>query len=298
MTLRAPASRLLPATIAVLALLLSVKSADLVMAAMPARNAAPGAGTGTGTGASAAPGTLLASLATGQAAVGQAAVGAMVPAANAATPPPGQTATAPPSPHGEAAPARGAASAAPSVAPSLGAPPAGAANAGTTQAGTTQAGATQAGTGQAAKPAAEPPIGEAERKVLLELRQRREELDRRDAALATREAVLAAAEHKLDARIGELQALQTRLEALDAARRDREEAGWRGLVKTYEAMKPRDAAAIFNDLDMPVLLQVMDRMKESKAAPVLAAMQVDKARALTAQLAQMRAKRTAAGGDS
>ena len=68
-----------------------------------------------------------------------------------------------------------------------------------------------------------------------------------------------------------------------AARREREDTSWKGLVKVYEAMKPRDAATIFNDLEMPVLLQVVDRMKEAKAAPVLAAMQPDKARDLTAQ---------------
>ena len=134
--------------------------------------------------------------------------------------------------------------------------------------------------------------------MLQELRQRRDELDRRDSEVAAKEAVLAAAERKLEARVDELQALQKRLEALDSSRQQREEAGWQGLVKTYEAMKPRDAAAIFNDLDMQVLLQVVDRMKEAKAAPVLAAMRVDKARELTDQLAQMRAKRsTIAAGD-
>ncbi len=116
--------------------------------------------------------------------------------------------------------------------------------------------------------------------MLLELRQRRQELDAREAALAARESVLAAAEQKLSARVGELQALQKKLEALEAARKEREDASWQGLVKLYEAMKPRDAATIFNDLDMPVLLQVVDRMKEAKAAPVLAAMQPDKARDL------------------
>jgi flagellar motility protein MotE (MotC chaperone) len=53
-------------------------------------------------------------------------------------------------------------------------------------------------------------------------------------------------------------------------------------------MKPRDAATIFNDLQMPVLLQVLDRMKEAKAAVILAAMNPDKARDVTAELAQMR----------
>jgi flagellar motility protein MotE (MotC chaperone) len=96
--------------------------------------------------------------------------------------------------------------------------------------------------------------------------------------------------------VTELQALQIKLEALEATRKDHEDASWQGLVKLYEAMRPRDAATIFNDLEMPVLLQVVDRMKEAKAAPVLAAMQPDKARDLTAKLAQMRTKRDDPGG--
>jgi flagellar motility protein MotE (MotC chaperone) len=151
-----------------------------------------------------------------------------------------------------------------------------------------------AGQPPAAKPPEEvapPPVTDAERTVLLELRQRREELDARDAASAARESLLVAAEQKLSARVVELQALQIKLEALETARKEREDAGWQGLVKLYEAMKPRDAATIFNDLEMPVLLQVVDRMKEAKAAPVLAAMQPDKARDLTGKLAQMRTQR-------
>ena len=91
--------------------------------------------------------------------------------------------------------------------------------------------------------------------------------------------------------MAELQALQKKLEALEATRQEREDTSWQGMVKLYETMKPRDAATIFNDLDMPVLLQVVDRMKEAKAAPVLAAMQPDKARDVTAQLAKMRTSR-------
>lgn len=141
-----------------------------------------------------------------------------------------------------------------------------------------------------------PPVSDGERAVLLELRQRRQELDAREATLTARESVLAAAEQKLTARVAELEALQKKLEVLDAARKQREDASWQGLVKLYESMKPRDAATIFNDLEMPVLLQVVDRMKEAKAAPVLAAMQPDKARELTTKLADMRTRRDNPGG--
>ncbi|HVZ06813.1 MotE family protein [Rhodopila sp.] len=134
-------------------------------------------------------------------------------------------------------------------------------------------------------------LSDAEKALLQDLRQRRKDLDDRDKALAAREAVLGASEHRLEARVAELQALRKSLEDLDTARKQKQEAGWQGLVKLYEAMKPRDAATIFNDLSMPVLLQVMDRMKDSKAAAVMAAMTPDKAREVTAELARMRTGR-------
>jgi flagellar motility protein MotE (MotC chaperone) len=93
------------------------------------------------------------------------------------------------------------------------------------------------------------------------------------------------------ARVEELTALQGRLEALERERAAREDAGLRGLVKLYEGMRPRDAATIFDELDMPVLLSIVDRMREARAAPVLGAMRPDRARALTAELARLRAER-------
>jgi flagellar motility protein MotE (MotC chaperone) len=49
----------------------------------------------------------------------------------------------------------------------------------------------------------------------------------------------------------------------------------------YENMKPKDAAAIFNELDMPVLLGVAKAMNPRKMAPILARMTPLKAKALT-----------------
>jgi flagellar motility protein MotE (MotC chaperone) len=141
-----------------------------------------------------------------------------------------------------------------------------------------------------APPVAEgpPPVSESERALLQQLRQRRQDLEARAEAMATRESVLVATEKKLSGRVTELQTLQASLEHLDAVQKQKEDAGWQGLVKLYESMKPKEAAAIFNDLAMPVLLPVLDRMKESKAAAVMAAMNPDKARDVTAELAQLR----------
>jgi flagellar motility protein MotE (MotC chaperone) len=134
------------------------------------------------------------------------------------------------------------------------------------------------------------PMTDSERAVLLDLRERRQELEAREATLTARESMLTAAEAKLSARVEELQGLQKKLESLDASHRQQEDAAWQGLVKVYETMKPRDAAAIFNDLGMHVLLAVVDRMKEAKAAAILAAMSPDRAREVTMQLAQSRSR--------
>ena len=145
-----------------------------------------------------------------------------------------------------------------------------------------------------APPAPEEPSAEqrAERVLLEGLRARRVELDGREQALAAREMVVAAAERRLTQRIDEMAALQQRLQSADQALGAREEAGWRQMVKLYEGMRPRDAAAIFDDLEMPVLVQLVDRMREAKAAPVLGAMKPDRARLLTAELARHRARPT------
>jgi flagellar motility protein MotE (MotC chaperone) len=151
------------------------------------------------------------------------------------------------------------------------------------------------------QPSAAPPAAPAaeqdmlrpgERALLLQLRERRAALEAREQELQAREALAVAAERKIAARVEELAALQARLEEMENRRQQREEENWRGLVKLYETMKPRDAAAIMNDLDMPVLLAVVDRMREAKAAPILAAMQPDRARLLTAELAQLRRRGT------
>ena len=134
------------------------------------------------------------------------------------------------------------------------------------------------------------PVSEAERALLGDLRRRRIELDSRAQALDLRDQVQAAVEQRLGARLDQLTSLQQRLEQIEVARRAHDEANWRAMVKLYETMKPRDAAVIFNDLDRPVLLQIIDRMQERRASMVLAAMQPDRARELTAALAAMRVK--------
>jgi flagellar motility protein MotE (MotC chaperone) len=143
-----------------------------------------------------------------------------------------------------------------------------------------------------APPIQAPPAAQAERELLENLRARRLELDRQAEELAQRELLLGATERRMAERVNELRLLQAGLEGEVRARDEREEARIRQLARVYEAMRPRDAAAILDDLDMPILLQVIERMREAKASPVLAAMRPERARAATAELSRLRSRPT------
>ena len=63
----------------------------------------------------------------------------------------------------------------------------------------------------------------------------------------------------------------------------------RRLVKVYESMKPKDAARIFEEIDMEVLLEVAGGMKENKIAAIMANMTPRRAQELTIELADRKA---------
>jgi len=143
----------------------------------------------------------------------------------------------------------------------------------------------------AVPPPTPPPADQvAERAVLEALRARRADIEAREAALAQREMLIAAAERRLGDRLDELGSLRQRLEAESRQRDERTEQGWRQMVRLYEGMRPRDAAGIFDELDMLVLIQVVDRMREARAAPILAAMRPERARLVTTELARHRSR--------
>jgi flagellar motility protein MotE (MotC chaperone) len=60
----------------------------------------------------------------------------------------------------------------------------------------------------------------------------------------------------------------------------------RGVVSMYETMRPKDAARIFDDLDLSVLMEVANLMKPAKLADVLAQMKPEPAKRLTMELAR------------
>jgi flagellar motility protein MotE (MotC chaperone) len=59
------------------------------------------------------------------------------------------------------------------------------------------------------------------------------------------------------------------------------------LVKSYESMKPKDAAAIFNGMEDQLLTDIAKSMKPATLAAVLSSMQPKRAEMLTRLLANL-----------
>lgn len=131
----------------------------------------------------------------------------------------------------------------------------------------------------------------SEVELLQQLSERRAELDKRAAELSQREVLLQAAEKRIDEKIAKLETLKKDIGGIVDKQNAEDEARLQSLVKIYETMKPVDAARIFSQLDMPVLLGVLEHMKERNAAPILAAMDPGKAKAVTLALAERKDQR-------
>jgi flagellar motility protein MotE (MotC chaperone) len=122
--------------------------------------------------------------------------------------------------------------------------------------------------------------------LLQNLAKRREDLDRWERNIQIKEAALDATEKRIDGKIQQIEAMRQEVSSLLAQYNEKEDAKIRSLVKIYEDMKPDDAARIFNEMDMPVVLLIVDRMSEKKSAPVLAKMDSRKAKQITVDLAE------------
>lgn len=134
---------------------------------------------------------------------------------------------------------------------------------------------------------------DAEIEVLQQLSTRRQELDERERSLIQKESLLKVTEERLDQKINELNEIKKNLtdiqtnvmKSVGEVDKQQEEE-MKKLVKTYESMKPKDAARIFDETDIDIVFSIVSRMKEAKLAPVLAGMDAKKAKTLTAMLAE------------
>lgn len=131
-------------------------------------------------------------------------------------------------------------------------------------------------------------FSQAEIDLLQKLAERRKQLDKWAEQLEMREGLLKAAEQQIERKVGELRTIQGKIKGMLRQYDKEQEEKLASLVKIYETMKPKDAARIFMELDMKVLLDVIERMKERRVAPIIAELNPVKAKDVTAELAQRR----------
>lgn len=129
-------------------------------------------------------------------------------------------------------------------------------------------------------------LSASEAQVLQSLSDRRKTLEGRDEELSTREQLLLSAEKRIEQRLTEMKALQARVQLALGGLDEKADQDTAALVRVYEKMKPKAAAAVMETLDDDVALRVARRMKEASLAVVLGNMQPSRAKHLTELLAK------------
>jgi flagellar motility protein MotE (MotC chaperone) len=124
-----------------------------------------------------------------------------------------------------------------------------------------------------------------ERAVLERLQDRRQELDTRGRDLEMRESLLKVAEMRVEAKVGELKDVENRVNAAMGNRDKAEADRFKSIVSMYENMKPKDAARIFDRLDLKILVDVSTQINPRKMSDILAQMSSEGAERLTVELA-------------
>ncbi|MGX5736711.1 MotE family protein [Bosea thiooxidans] len=128
-------------------------------------------------------------------------------------------------------------------------------------------------------------VSPAEKAILERLGERRQELESRMRELEIRERLLDTAEKRLDGRAGDLKAIEEKNSTAAPKPAVEEAKAIKNLVIMYEAMKPKDAARVFDRLGLEVLVPVVQQMNPRKMSEVLAAMAPERAEKLTVALA-------------
>lgn len=130
-----------------------------------------------------------------------------------------------------------------------------------------------------------PQISPAERALLERLSERRRDLEKRQSEMDMRDTLLKAAEKKLDERLNELKDAEARIVAATQQKEEVELQRLKNLVTMYENMKAKEAAKIFERLEIKLATEVARLIQPRRMSDILAQMTPDAAQKLTVELA-------------
>lgn len=129
-----------------------------------------------------------------------------------------------------------------------------------------------------------PAFSDSEMEILQELAERREALDTKSQEIDKRAMQLKVAEEEIDKKLQQLKEYEQRLGKLINQYSEKEQENINSLVKLYSSMKPKDAARIFNTMNLDISTAILKGMKPSASSAILSQMDAEKAQAITAEL--------------
>ena len=135
------------------------------------------------------------------------------------------------------------------------------------------------------------PVSTSERAILERLQARRQEIEARSREIDIRESLLKAAEKRIESRVEEMKAVESRISNSSDQKAEADSVRFKSIVTMYEGMKPKDAARVFDRLEMPVLIEIASHIAPRRMSDILGLMQSESAERLTVELARR------AGGD-
>jgi flagellar motility protein MotE (MotC chaperone) len=128
-------------------------------------------------------------------------------------------------------------------------------------------------------------VSAGERALLERLQARRQELDARARELDLRESILKAAEKRAQSQGAAEKTEEAKGGPAAQRKEDADGARIKKIASLYEIMKPKDAAKIFDRLDIKVLIEVATLIKPQRMSEILAQMSPEAAERLTVELA-------------
>jgi flagellar motility protein MotE (MotC chaperone) len=129
-------------------------------------------------------------------------------------------------------------------------------------------------------------VSPSERAILERLQARRQELEQRAREVEIRESLLKSAEKRIEGRVEEMKATEAKISTATGQKAEQDAARFKGIITMYEGMKPKDAAKVFDRLEMSVLYEIASQIAPRKMSDILGLMQPEAAERLTVELAR------------
>jgi flagellar motility protein MotE (MotC chaperone) len=129
-------------------------------------------------------------------------------------------------------------------------------------------------------------VSPSERAILERLQARRQELEARAREIDIRESLLKAAEKRIESKVEELKGVESRISTATEQKTEADAARFKGIITMYEAMKPKDAARVFDRLEMSVLFEIASQIAPRKMSDILGLMSPEAAERLTTEMAR------------